>query len=94
MAEVPYPTTGDLADLAGVNRRTILRWVRYGLLPERVCLSSDGTGVHARYPRHARELVREVVELRASGLSLEATKDVLDRRRQPSLLEQGDRKTE
>ncbi len=60
-------TIGELAEAAGVSRRTVRYYVQRGLLP-----APDGLGRGARYgEEHLRRLI-EVRDLQAQGVSLAA----------------------
>ncbi len=63
---------GDLADQAGVSRRTIRFYVQRGLLP-----APSGYGRGSGYTQEHLEQVRRILELQAAGHSLVAIEKIL-----------------
>ncbi|MBZ9750261.1 MerR family transcriptional regulator [Deinococcus sp. HMF7604] len=73
----PYHTTAELARAAGVTRRTVMHYADLGLLtPDGVTASG-----RALYGPYALRLLRDLMDLRALGLTLEEARDMVTLRR-------------
>ncbi|WP_394650035.1 MerR family transcriptional regulator [uncultured Deinococcus sp.] len=76
-APVAFYTTAELARAAGVTRRTVMHYAELGLLaPDQVTASG-----RALYGPYALRLLRDVMDLRALGMTLEEARDMVALRR-------------
>ena len=72
-----FYTTAELARAAGVTRRTVMHYAELGLLaPDQVTASG-----RALYGPYALRLLRDVMDLRALGMTLEEARDMVTLRR-------------
>lgn len=76
-APVAFYTTAELARAAGVTRRTVMHYAELGLLaPDQVTASG-----RSLYGPYALRLLRDVMDLRALGMTLEEARDMVTLRR-------------
>ncbi len=61
----PTYSIGELADLAGVSRRTVRYYIQRGLLP-----APDGAGRGSRYTQRHLDALIEIRRLQESGIPL------------------------
>ncbi|PTA68557.1 MerR family transcriptional regulator [Deinococcus arcticus] len=72
-----FYTTAELARAAGVTRRTVMHYAELGLLtPDQVTASG-----RSLYGPYALRLLRDLLDLRALGMTLEEARDMVTLRR-------------
>ncbi|WP_221091248.1 MerR family transcriptional regulator [Deinococcus aquaedulcis] len=77
MSAPTFYTTAELARAAGVTRRTVMHYAELGLLtPDQVTASG-----RSLYGPYALRLLRDLLDLRALGMTLEEARDMVALRR-------------
>ncbi|GHF36860.1 DNA-binding transcriptional MerR regulator [Deinococcus metalli] len=75
--EIAFYTTAELAREAGVTRRTVMHYAELNLLtPDQVTASG-----RALYGPYSLRLLRDLIDLRALGMTLEEARDMVTLRR-------------
>lgn len=72
-----FYTTAELAREAGVTRRTVMHYAELGLLPPDQATASG----RALYSPYSLRLLRDLIDLRSLGMTLEEARDMVTLRR-------------
>lgn len=75
--EVTFYTTAEFARAAGVTRRTVMHYAEIGLLPPDQ-VTASGRVLYAPY---SLRLLRDLLDLRSLGMTLEEARDMVTLRR-------------
>lgn len=76
-SQTAYYTTAELARAAGVTRRTVMHYAELGLLPPDE-VTASGRVLYAPY---SLRLLRDLMDMRALGMTLEEARDMVTLRR-------------
>ena len=76
-SDLTFYTTAELAREAGVTRRTVMHYAEIGLLPPDQ-VTASGRVLYAPY---SLRLLRDLIDLRALGMTLEESRDMVTLRR-------------
>lgn len=72
-------STDEIAAAVGVKPATIRRWARLGVLPPLKLVSVGRRGSQSRWPPHALEQARWVLDRLEAGLTFEEIRQALER---------------